>query len=112
MTSTSERLRGSTLARCLSVRYAVHSAEATPSYYELTGIQVAPKHFQQVVQIPPHIWQAVISSEDASFFRHPGLDINGMARALLSLGRRGGGSTITQQLIKNHLLSNSPTMSR
>ena len=58
------------------------------------------------------MWQSVVSSEDRSFFHHPGLDVKGLARAVLFAGRRGGGSTITQQLVKNLFVSDSKTISR
>jgi penicillin-binding protein 1B len=56
-------------------------------------------------QFPEDLRRAVISVEDRRFFRHPGIDPTGMARALwVDLTRRAaiqGGSTITQQLAKN-----------
>ncbi|KAK9809151.1 hypothetical protein WJX72_010250 [[Myrmecia] bisecta] len=58
------------------------------------------------------VWQAVVSSEDRRFFTHHGVDANGVLRAVLSLGRHGGGSTITQQVVKNLVLSDSRTLSR
>ena len=53
-----------------------------------------------------------MASEDKRFFRHRGVDVFGLARAILSLGRLGGGSTITQQLAKNVALSHSRTLTR
>lgn len=64
------------------------------------------------VQIPDHVWQSVVSAEDRSFFQHPGLDPRGLARAVLFAGTRGGGSTLTQQLVKNLFVSDSKTISR
>ncbi len=56
-------------------------------------------------QFPRELRDAVISVEDRSFYRHPGVDPRGLARALwvdLTRGRAvQGGSTITQQLAKN-----------
>ncbi|KAF3791994.1 Penicillin-binding protein 1A [Nymphaea thermarum] len=54
--------------------------------------------------VPPYVWQAVVASEDRRFFRHRGVDPRGIARAVFSLATNGGGSTITQQLVKNVLL--------
>lgn len=56
--------------------------------------------------------KATIAAEDANFYSHPGVDIKGLARALIFRGEKGGGSTITQQFIKNALLSPERTMSR
>jgi len=59
--------------------------------------------------IPDTVVHAVLSAEDADFYSHKGLDYMGMARALynsIKAGRvTGGGSTITQQTVKNLLLT-------
>ena len=58
--------------------------------------------------IPETIKAATLASEDSSFYNHSGLDFSGIARSFLknltSFGITQGGSTITQQLIKNALL--------
>lgn len=55
--------------------------------------------------VPPHLIQAVIATEDARFYSHPGFDLVGLTRAAVanftSHGIRQGGSTITQQLARN-----------
>jgi penicillin-binding protein 1A len=65
----------------------------------------------RVQEIPPHVKLAFIAAEDASFYEHEGLNYLGMVRALavnLRSGRkRQGGSTITQQVVKNILLNDS-----
>ncbi len=67
-------------------------------------------------QLPDVLIQAVLSAEDAAFYEHEGLDYFGMLRALykgVKAGRvRGGGSTITQQTVKNLLLTSEKTMRR
>jgi penicillin-binding protein 1B len=66
--------------------------------------------------IPPVLVQAITSIEDRRFFDHHGLDIFGVGRALLRNAgdeRMGqGGSTITQQLIKNTYLTPARTLKR
>src|SRR5262249_16448297 len=56
-------------------------------------------------QIPRGVQMAVLAAEDHRFYQHPGLDFSGISRALLAnlQARRlqQGGSTITQQLVKN-----------
>jgi penicillin-binding protein 1A len=56
-------------------------------------------------RIPEHTTQAVLAAEDAEFYDHPGVSIPGIARAALRNVRSGevrqGGSTISQQYIKN-----------
>ena len=51
--------------------------------------------------IPKPLINALIATEDARFYDHGGVDPRAIGRALISLGREGGGSTITQQLAKN-----------
>lgn len=66
-------------------------------------------------RVPDHVINATIAIEDASFYTHPGFDLMGIARALRSNVLHDdlqGGSTITQQLIKNVLLSSERTYSR
>ncbi|MGI9168409.1 MAG: transglycosylase domain-containing protein [Pyrinomonadaceae bacterium] len=66
--------------------------------------------------IPPVLVHAILAIEDHRFFEHPGMDIFGVARALLrNLGdtrMAQGGSTITQQLVKNTYLSPERTFRR
>ena len=65
--------------------------------------------------IPLEARLATIAIEDAEFYNHPGFSIKGIARASLKNLRQGeltGGSTITQQLVKNTLLSPEKTLVR
>jgi penicillin-binding protein 1B len=67
-------------------------------------------------EIPPVLVHAILSIEDRRFFEHSGVDLSGLARALMrnaSDERLGqGGSTITQQLVKNTYLSPEKTFQR
>src|SRR5262249_45181796 len=58
-------------------------------------------------QVPVHVRQAVIAAEDRNFYSNPGFDFGGLARAvsnnLFGSGDLQGGSTITQQYVKNAL---------
>nr|WP_298654977.1 PBP1A family penicillin-binding protein [uncultured Flavobacterium sp.] len=51
--------------------------------------------------LPPHLVKALVATEDERFYEHSGIDARGTLRAVASLGRGGGASTITQQLAKN-----------
>ena len=65
--------------------------------------------------LPEHVLQATIAIEDKNFHRHHGLDIRGLIRATinnLTGGNTQGGSTITQQLVKNALLTKERTFNR
>lgn len=67
-------------------------------------------------EVPKHMIDAVLAAEDARFFQHPGMDPLGIIRALANNLRhwtlRQGGSTITQQLVKNYFLTPKRTLSR
>ena len=67
-------------------------------------------------QIPPIVVLAVIATEDRDYFKHAGVDPIGVSRALVSDLRndqlKQGGSTITQQYVKNAYLSNERTWER
>ena len=66
--------------------------------------------------IPPHAKLAFLAAEDASFYEHEGLDYLGMLRALVRNLKAGhtvqGGSTITQQVVKNLLLDSERSYGR
>ncbi|MES2856706.1 MAG: transglycosylase domain-containing protein, partial [Bdellovibrionota bacterium] len=70
-------------------------------------------------EVPPLCLNAVLAIEDAKFYEHPGISVTGMMRAMFTVatgvvtGRRAqGGSTITQQLVKNYFLSDERTIKR
>ena len=50
--------------------------------------------------LSPYVIDALIATEDARFYDHTGVDFKALFRAVLKLGRAGGGSTLTQQLAK------------
>ena len=61
-------------------------------------------------QVPVHVRQAVIAAEDRNFYTNPGFSFTGFARAVsnnLSGGDLQGGSTITQQYVKNALVGSA-----
>ncbi len=66
--------------------------------------------------IPGILRQAIIASEDADFFTHSGIDVKAIAalgiRRLLGMQRRGGASTITQQLARKLFLTDEVTLER
>src|SRR5260370_31778 len=67
-------------------------------------------------QIPQHLQDAVIVTEDVRFWHHPGIDPLGIIRAafrnLRAHGAAEGASTLTQQLVKNYYLTPEKTMKR
>jgi len=70
----------------------------------------------ELERLPEQVWRPVLAAEDARFFEHGGIDPRSIARAALKNLRKGkiaeGGSTITQQLIKNRDLSGDRTVGR
>lgn len=50
--------------------------------------------------LPEHLVEALVATEDARYYEHSGIDFMGLARAIAYMGKKGGGSTITQQLAK------------
>ncbi len=69
-----------------------------------------------ITELPPHVRNAFLAAEDADFYKHEGLDIFGIIRAavknLIPGSRKSGASTITQQVVKNMLLSPERSLSR
>ncbi|MER5178614.1 transglycosylase domain-containing protein [Streptomyces sp. NPDC002896] len=69
----------------------------------------------EIEDIPKDMQEAVISAENASFRKDKGVDPMGIARALFNMAKGGdtqGGSTITQQFVKNTYLSQDQTVTR
>ncbi len=65
--------------------------------------------------LPPYVTQALIAIEDKHFYEHQGISFEGILRALdrnLNSNSLQGGSTITQQLVKNTLLTHERTLRR
>jgi penicillin-binding protein 1A len=86
------------------------------------GSELAELHAEEnrvmasLSEIPPVTQNAVLATEDADFFRHKGVNHRAMARALIRNVQAGeveeGGSTVTQQLVKNTLLTQARTVDR
>src|ERR1044072_736442 len=86
----------------------------------VTGRERAKRRVVGFNDLPPNLIHAITVTEDRSFFEHHGVNIRGIIRALLrrydsdpnSPLARQGGSSITQQLVKNLLLSPEYTLKR
>lgn len=66
-------------------------------------------------EVPQPLIDALIATEDRGFYEHKGVSVRGIARAVINNftgGARQGGSTITQQLIKNFYLNSDRTLKR
>ncbi len=86
----------------------------------VTGTERAKRKVIGFSDLPPHLVKAITVTEDRSFFEHYGVNIRGIVRAFIrrydadpsSPIARQGGSSITQQLVKNLLLSPEQTWRR
>ena len=87
----------------------------------LSEYAIEKRLYVPITAIPKHVINAFISAEDQNFYNHPGIDIFSVMRAGIqnlasaSLGHKHslvGGSTITQQVVKNFLLTNERTLAR
>jgi len=83
------------------------------------GIYSAHKEDRQLVQLqqlPPILPEALIAVEDQNFYQHHGVSFRGITRAFIANIKEGklvqGGSTLTQQLVKNFYLNQKRTLSR
>ncbi|HAD03792.1 MAG TPA: penicillin-binding protein [Desulfuromonas sp.] len=74
------------------------------------------RHWVTLDRIPLFLQQALLAVEDSRFYEHGGIDMRGVARALVTNVGKGslaqGGSTITQQLVKNKHLTGEKTLDR
>lgn len=107
----------STLDRNVRLDRAVLEPELITS---VTGRERAKRRVIGFNDLPEHLVQAITVTEDRAFFQHYGVNFRGILRALLrrydgdqnSPIARQGGSSITQQLVKNLLLSPERTLRR
>ena len=83
--------------------------------------KIYPKHNEDRVLVtlsetPKHLVDGLIAVEDRRFYEHVGIDPVGILRAMISnirhAGFKQGGSTLTQQLVKNFFLSHEKTFRR
>jgi penicillin-binding protein 1A len=74
------------------------------------------REWMPIHQLPDVAWQAIVAAEDRRFFEHNGVDPMGIARAMMVNFRAGyikeGGSTLTQQLVKNSLVGSEKSYNR
>src|SRR5436305_1843901 len=84
--------------------------------HEIGELGAERRTFVAFDKIPPIVIDAFVAAEDNNFWTHGGVDYMGMVRAFVANLRAGhstqGASTITQQVVKNFLLSNERTFKR
>jgi len=110
---------GATLPK--NMRQKLENIRTASSVYDRNGKLIGNLYYYRriwtpISKISPLLQKAVVSIEDARFYKHNGIDLKGIARAavhnLIPGGAMEGGSTITQQLAKISLLSSERTVSR
>ncbi len=94
----------------------------TTRIYDKNGDKIANifskkhRYYASFAEIPPRIIEALVAIEDTTFFEHPGINVDAIFRAAIKVIRAGkaveGASTITQQLVKNVLLTREKKLSR
>jgi penicillin-binding protein 1B len=79
-------------------------------------LQKEDRTLVRIAEVPPLLVTGLQAVEDRHFKHHPGVDLRGIARAALANLKAGravqGGSTLTQQLVKNYFLSHDRTLVR
>lgn len=100
---------------------AAREVKASTKIYDRNGLLLYKIYKDEnrtpvsLYDVPEHVKNATLAIEDSDFYSHPGFSIRGMARAVIRNYQRGeltGGSTITQQLVKNTLLTPEKTLTR
>lgn len=98
------------------VTYQVPLKIVTKDHQLITEIGTKKRIPLDYSEIPERMTQAIISSEDESFFEHGGVDYKGLARAVYELvttgSKKSGGSTITMQVARNFFLTKKKTYLR
>lgn len=105
------------LAKTTNVKDLQNALKATTIIYDKNGDQAGSLTGQKGTYvefdaISENLQNAVVATEDRSFYKNSGINYGRFFLAILTLGRSGGGSTITQQLAKNAYLSQDQTVER
>lgn len=105
------------LAKTTNVKDLQNALKATTIIYDKNGEQAGSLTGQkgtyvELDAISENLQNAVVATEDRSFYKNSGINYGRFFLAILTLGRSGGGSTITQQLAKNAYLSQDQTVER
>lgn len=105
------------LAKTTNVKDLQNALKATTIIYDKNGDQAGSLTGQkgtyvELDAISKNLQNAVVATEDRSFYKNSGINYGRFFLAILTLGRSGGGSTITQQLAKNAYLSQDQTVER
>jgi 1A family penicillin-binding protein len=92
----------------------IYDRNGTP-LYDLVDEETGRREELKLEEISPLVISATIAAEDAEFFTNPGIDVKGILRAVqqnISQTGQSGGSTITQQLVRQVILSQEERVKR
>ena len=105
------------IAKTTNVSDLQDALKATTVIYDKEGNQAGSLSGQkgtyvELDAISDSLENAVIATEDRTFYKNSGINVKRFLLAIVSMGRFGGGSTITQQLAKNAFLTQEQTVTR
>ncbi|MET3558252.1 penicillin-binding protein 2A [Streptococcus rupicaprae] len=105
------------LAKTANVEDLQAALQATTIIYDKDSVEAGSLSGQkgtyvELDAISDYMEQAVIATEDRTFYQNSGINFSRFALAILTFGKSGGGSTITQQLAKNAYLTQEQTVTR
>jgi len=99
-----------------------YNPDQTSQIYDKNGEKIANifakqhRYYAPFEEIPPRVIEALVAIEDTTFFEHSGVNFDAIFRAIIKDIKAGkmveGASTITQQLVKNRLLTREKKLSR
>jgi len=99
-----------------------YNPNLTTQIYDRNGVLLAnlfkKEHriYVKYEDIPARVIEALVAIEDTAFFEHPGVNVEAITRAIIKAVKAGklteGASTLTQQLVKNEILTSQKTLIR
>ncbi len=99
--------------RSIALSTKIYDRTGEHLLYDIHGTQ--KRTFVKLEEIPKYLQDATLAAEDRDFYKHKGVSLTGIIRSLIKnvfTGSKVGGSTLTQQLVKNAILSPEKTYTR
>ncbi|MFA6215312.1 MAG: PBP1A family penicillin-binding protein [Patescibacteria group bacterium] len=99
--------------RSVALSTKIYDRTGEKVLYDVHGSQ--KRTFIKLEEVPKYLVDATITAEDRQFYQHGGISVTGIIRSFLKnifTGSKVGGSTLTQQLVKNAILSPEKTYTR
>ena len=99
--------------RSIALSTKIYDRTGETLLYDIHGAE--KRTFVELTTIPKHLKDATLTAEDRKFYEHKGISLTGIIRSVIkniTTGSKVGGSTLTQQLVKNAILSPEKKYSR